>query len=104
MIELHYKCTTWCKLKLPDSTNKEDLIEKLNEGYLPLELGYNDVVKGVQDVEWEVINDTEEYLSPEENDGEATIELMEETERGWLESIWDNSYESEFKNYKNEYK
>ena len=96
MIELHYKCTTWCKLKLPDSTNKEDLIEKLNEGYLPLELGYDDIVEGVQDVEWEAINDTEEFLSVNDNDGQSTIELMEDDKTG-LKCIWDNSYESELK-------
>ena len=44
-------------------------------------------IKISDDLEVEI----EGYYTPEENDGEATIELMEETERGWLESIWDNS-------------
>jgi len=90
-MEIHYKVTTWCKLKFDGNVQKEDIIKKLEEGYLPLELGYDEIIPNLVNCEWEAINDTEEYLSPEENDGEATIELMEETERGWLESIWDNS-------------
>ena len=90
-MEIHYKVTSWCKLKFDGNVQKEDIIKKLEEGYLPLELGYDGIIPNLVNYEWEAINDTEEYLSPEENDGEATIELMEETERGWLESIWDNS-------------
>ena len=90
-MEIHYKVTTWCKLKFDGNVQKEDIIKKLEEGYLPLELEYDGIIPNLVNCEWEAINDTEEYLSPEENDGEATIELMEETERGWLESIWDNS-------------
>lgn len=93
-MELHYKATIWCKLHFPDSTNKEDLIKKLNEGYLPSELGYGDIVEGVHDVEWETILDTEDFLSVEENDGEATIELFEDPTQN---PIWDNSFESEIK-------
>ena len=90
-MEIHYLCRTWCKLKFDGDVKKEDIIKKLEEGYLPLEIGYDGVIPNLINCEWEAINDTEEYLSPEENDGEATIELMEETEQGWLESIWDNS-------------
>lgn len=90
-MEIHYKVTTWAKLKFDGDVKKEDIIKKLEEGYLPLELGYDGVVPGLQNCEWEAINDTEEYLSPEENNNQATIELMEESERGWLESIWNNS-------------
>ena len=90
-MELHYKVTAWCKLKFKGNIKKEDIIKKLEEGYLPLEVGYDEIVPGLENCEWEAINDTEEYLSPEENDGEATIELMEETEKGGLKAIWDNS-------------
>lgn len=104
-MELHYKCTTWCSLKLPDTTDIEDLIKKLNEGYLPLEVAYDGIVKGVEDVSWEAINDTEEFLSVNENDGQSTIELMVNDPKSiGLKCIWDNSYESELKrkNNKNE--
>ena len=90
-MEIHYKCTSWCKLKFDGDVKKEDIIKKLEEGYLPLEIGYDGIVPNLENCEWEAINDTEEYLSPEENGNQATIELMEESERGWLESIWNNS-------------
>ncbi len=90
-MEIHYKVTTWAKLKFDGDVKKEDIIKKLEEGYLPLEIGYDGVIPGLENCEWEAISDTEEYLAPKENDGSATIELMEETERGWLKSIWDNS-------------
>lgn len=100
-MELHYKCTTWCKLKFDGDVKKEDIIEKLEQGYLPLELGYDGVVPGLENCEWEPINDTEEYLSLEENDGQSTIELMEWNEnQTHLEPIWDNSYESQIKRKK----
>ena len=90
-MEIHYKCTTWCKLRFDGDVNKEDIIKKLEEGYLPLELGYDGVVPGLENCEWELINDTEEYLSPKENNNQATIELMEYNKNGYLTSIWDNS-------------
>lgn len=90
-MEIHYKVTTWAKLKFDGDVKKEDIIKKLEEGYLPLEIGYDGVIPGLENCEWEAINDTEEYLSPEENDNQATIELMEETEEGYLKSTWDNS-------------
>ena len=90
-MEIHYKCTSWCKLKFDGDVKKEDIIKKLEEGYLPLEIGYDGIVPNLENCEWEAINDTEEYLSPEENGNQATIELMEETEEGYLKSTWDNS-------------
>ena len=90
-MEIHYKVTTWCKLKFDGDVKKEDIIKKLEEGYLPLEIGYDGIVPNLENCEWEAINDTEEYLSPKENDNQATIELMEETKEGCLKSIWDNS-------------
>lgn len=93
-MELHYKCTMWCKLIFSDETDKKDLIQKLNEGYLPLELGYNESVEGVNNTEWIPINDTEEFISVEENDNQSTIKLYDNISKA---PIWDNSYESEIK-------
>jgi len=84
----------WCKLIFSDETNKKDLIQKLNEGYLPLELGYNESVEGVNNTEWIPINDTEEFISVEENDNQSTIKLYDNISKA---PIWDNSYESEIK-------
>jgi len=90
-MEIHYLFRSWGKLKFDGDVNKEDIIKKLEEGYHPLELGYDGIVPGLENCEWEAINYTEEYLTPKENDNQATIELMEETKEGCLKSIWDNS-------------
>ena len=97
-MELQYKCTTWCSLIIPDDVKKEDIIKVLNEGMLPQEIAYNNVIPNMNNVEWKVIDDTEEFLSVEENDGQSTIELMEfQKDNGCTKQvcIWDNSYESE---------
>lgn len=90
-MEIHYKVKIWCRLKFDGDVKKEDIIKKLEEGYLPLEIGYDGIVPNLESCVWEAIIDTEEYLTPEENDGYSTIKLMEETEEGWLGSIWDNA-------------
>jgi hypothetical protein len=43
-MELHYKVTAWCKLKFKGNIKKEDIVKKLEEGYLPLEIGYDKIV------------------------------------------------------------
>ena len=94
-MELHYKCTIWCKIKLGNEVNKTELIKKLQEGYLPLEVAYDGVVEGVSNAEWETINDTEQYLSLKENDYQSTIEVMEEDDKGILHCIWNNEIKKE---------
>ena len=99
-MEIHYKCTCWCKIILPDDANKEEIVQKLNAGILPLEIAYDDPN---MNVEWETITETEEFVSLEENDGQATIELMDsEEESSKLKCIWDNSFESELKRKQND--
>lgn len=99
-MEIHYKCTTWCKIILPEDVSKEEILQKLNDGILPLEIAYDNPS---MNVEWEIINETEEFMTVEENDGQSTIELMDSKEGNiGLECIWDNSFESELKRKENE--
>ena len=93
-MEIHYKSTVWNKITIPDEIDKEDIIKQLNEGILPTELDLDNNF----DSEYEVIYETEEFITPEENDGQSTIELMDYVDgKNYLSSIWDNSYESEIK-------
>ncbi len=94
-MEIHYKTTMWCKILLDDSRiSKEEVLQKLNEGQMPSEIGFNDDINS----EWMIIDDTEEFITPVENDGQSTIELMEYQEgKLGLQVIWDNSFESELK-------
>ena len=89
-MEIHYKTTMWCKIILDETKiSKEEVLQKLNEGYLPSEIGFDNDI----DSQWEVIEDTEEFITPAENDGESTIELMEYQDgKLELQCVWDNSY------------
>lgn len=88
MREIHYKCTTWNKIIInDDSKTKDEIITFLKESNNALDTGFD----FLENSEWENITETEEQLFPEENDGQATIELMEETEKRGLVSIWNNS-------------
>ena len=88
MREIHYKCTTWNKIIInDDSKTKDEIIAFLKESDNALDTGFD----FLENSEWENITETEEQLFPKENDGQATIELMEETKEGCLKSIWDNS-------------
>mgnify|MGYP003608650234 CR=1 FL=1 len=71
---------------------KEEIIKRLESGDLPLDIG------ATEDVEYQNILETEEYVTLEENDGQATIEVMDYIPgKPGLVTIWDNSYESEIK-------
>ena len=83
-------------MKFNSEITKEELIERLEAGELPLDIG------NTEDVEYENILETEEYVTLEENDGQATIEIMDTAKSDWgLVSIWDNSYESKVKRLQN---
>lgn len=70
---LDYKCTTWCRLDFDDSVDLDKVKKLIEEGYLPLEIGYDQ--DDIQNTEWSTIIDCEEYMTPEENKGYETIEL-----------------------------
>ena len=99
-MEIHYKTTMWCKIILDENKiSKEEVLQKLNEGQLPSEIGFDEDINS----QWEVIYDSEEYISPIENDGQSTIELMEYQEgKLGMQCIWDNSFDSEIKRKQNE--
>lgn len=99
-MEIHYKTTMWCKIILDETEiSKVEVLQKLNEGQMPSEIEFDDDINS----QWEVIEDTEEFITPSENDGQSTIELMEYQDgKLGLQRIWDNSYESELKRKQNE--
>lgn len=88
-MEIQYKATVWCSVVLDESKiTKEEVIEKLNGGLSPNEIGFSEDINS----EWVILDDTESYITPGENGGEATIELMEYQEgKLGLQNIWDNS-------------
>lgn len=96
-MEIHYKTTVWVSMKFDDDVTKEEIIERLEKGELPLDIGNN------LDVEYENMLETEEYVTLEENDGQSTIEVMDnDPDQLGLKCVWDNSYKSEIKKLNNE--
>lgn len=92
-MEIHYKATVWVAIKFDDDINKEEIINRLESGELPLDIGAD------FNVEYENIVETETPMSLKENDGQATIEVMDDNPV-W-DVVWDNSYESETKRLRN---
>lgn len=86
MAEIHYKCTTWCKIIINDK-DAIQLIEQLELGLSPLDIYNNNDL-----ADWEVIPETEEDFSISENDNQPTIEVREyQTDSSLgLHIIWDN--------------
>ena len=86
---LDYKHTSWSRLYFKEDTDMSKIIDKLEQGYLPSEL-CNDPDLGFD--EFEQLGDTEEYITPEENDNQPTIEIYENVKNTefWQECIWDN--------------
>lgn len=85
-MELHYKVTAWCKLKFEGDINPEHLIKELQKGIEPIEVIFDSDIPNLENPEWEMVSDTDEYLYPEENENQSTIELLNDDN----EIIWSN--------------
>jgi len=85
---IDYKCTLWSRIHFDNKEDLNDCIEKIkNQGYIPSTFSEDDGVSQFED-----LADTAEFISPNENDGQSTIECCIGNK-----IVWDNSYESELK-------
>ena len=89
---LDYKATIWCRIPIKSNDALKRVQEKIEANILPSEL-YNDLDSDNDVGRCEILYETEEFISPNENDGNATIEIWDDEGN----FIWDNSYESEIK-------
>lgn len=86
-MEIHYKSTIWNRITIPDQVDKEYILDQLKEGIHPLDLD----MQGDFNSTYDVIYDTEEIISIEDNNGNSTIELMDDIEgKSDLTCIWNN--------------
>ena len=80
------KYTIWQRVHFHKETNMNEIIELIKTGnedsIFDEELGF---------MENEVLYDTEEQLSLEDNEGNATIEVYQGNDNGNQELIWDNT-------------
>lgn len=81
---IFYKSSIWTKIRLHDEVDIEDVKEQLENGIHPdaLELNDPDFLS-----EWEVLYDTEEILTTEDNLGSETIKIKDNDTK---EIIWNN--------------
>lgn len=93
---LDYKATIWFRIPIDSKEALDKVIEKVEQGILPSEL-YNDMSEELG--KCECMLDSEEFISPTENDGQSTIEIYSGNDNGNQECIWDNSKESEMKRH-----
>jgi hypothetical protein len=78
-----YKATIWGRMTFSDDADMNKVIEKLNSGHLPAELSDDAELKFET---FHFLDDTEEYITPEENNGCHTIEVYDDD----YKMIWDN--------------
>lgn len=93
---LDYKATIWFRIPIESEDDLEKIKKKMESGELPSEL-YND--PDLKIGQCEPLYDTEEFISPNENDGQSTIEIFNDPVNTFSPTnlVWDNSYESEIK-------
>ena len=82
---LDYKYTCWGRMYFDENADISKIIDKLEQGYLPSELADDPDLKFDY---FEQLIDTEEYITPWQNNEQPTIEIYEGSE--FQELVWDN--------------
>jgi hypothetical protein len=93
MAHIDVKCTIWTRYHLPDDTDTDKIIEQLEEGKTVEDAILNVVPGefGENGLEYQTLDETEEYMPPEKNDYHSTIEVYEDHST----LLWDNETKSE---------
>jgi hypothetical protein len=95
-IYLAYKATVWFKIPIKSEESLDSIIKKIEQGIHPSEL-YDDSDIDSDIGECELLYDSEEILTPEQNSGQPTIEVVEygaidpQTKIVWTKQIWSNA-------------
>lgn len=80
-MHVDFKITTWERCELPDNLTEEevnDLKDKISRGVIT---NYQDLEEEVGNIPHnEIVLEVEEYMNPDENGGESTVELLIDTE------------------------
>lgn len=80
---IDYKVTTWIRAKFNEEVDLHEVIKSIENGAAP------PAFNNEYDIEYENLTETEKFITPEENDGQSTIEVYEGEQ--FQECIWDNS-------------
>lgn len=90
---LDYKATVWFRIPIQSEEALQKVKQKIEEGLYPSEL-YDEFTRHELG-QCEILYETEEFMIPDENDGQSTIELYSIRDNGNEECIWDNSLSTE---------
>jgi hypothetical protein len=83
-MRIDYKATIWFTIEVDDEATLQKAKELLEQGLLPDDL-YNELYDELGSAE--ILYDTEELLSPKENNNQATVEIFDSKGN----KIWGNS-------------
>ena len=94
-MELHYKVECWRKMYLPDFLSPEEVVEIVTRNHESANGIFIDIEAVNFDPCDQMIDETEEQLSIEENNNQSTIEIVDDDGK----VIWNNLtlYEKEAK-------
>lgn len=80
MAHIDIKVSVWQRIQIPENVPVLDVIKHLEQNN-----GTGDLMKiGIDPSTFETLHDTEVELSPEENRGRATIEIVETEKTIWV--------------------
>lgn len=71
---IDFKITTWDRFHVRKE-DEEEILNLVKQGKINTE---GDISGQFDPVEWEKLTDVDEYMTPEENDGFATLQIFNE--------------------------
>lgn len=81
---LDYKATIWFRIPIENADIIPEIIRKIENGSTPNEI-FNDLYEEDEYIFCEQIDETEEFMTPVENEGYETIEIFKGERK-----VWDN--------------
>jgi hypothetical protein len=98
---LEYKATCWFRIPIESEERLKEVINLLEDDVLPTEL-YDPYLEENNMSQCDLLQDTEEFIFPDENEGYPTIEIYSGEDYSHdVTSIWNNSYKSKIKRKNN---
>lgn len=80
---LDYKATVWYRIPIKDKKHIPKVIEKLNEGDTPSDIFDHLLEWGDNSLYSEDVENSEEFITPLENNDQPTIEIYKDNKLIW---------------------
>ena len=81
-----YKISMWVRIPIEHTDNIPAIIEKFKAGELPSGVD-GELYAEDGSPEYDNMYDTEEYLTPSQNNGDATVEIFQNNKQVWNNQI-----------------